>query len=422
MLLVAALPMAGWSQWSTREIARKVSKALVLLRTQDAGGQPLRQASAFLAASGIYVTNLHAFRGAARAEVQPVGNANTFPVGSVAAFDVRHDLCLFAVEGHPGGTALPLRNRDGPSVGDELMVGGNPLGLEGTFTKGIVSALRADMDLIQIDAAISPGSSGGPVVDMNGRVIGVASTTLVQGQNLNFAVPARFVAALSKNGKLTVAQAGALLIPDREKEGLSGSVGAVVTRQTCTVFNRDGTSYRIPGRITERRSYSPDGWLLEEETFTCGPFTAGQTVRRIRYIRDADGFILRTERSDGNNPPRTREWEREEAVELRARPGPAPDEGAAPGLVTVTLDARGRPERRSFNQGRGYHLYSYDSRGDLDQVQIFEGKDLYAITRFVYARDAQGNWIRKAPSHWLASLPDLGFVEDEAVTREIAYY
>jgi hypothetical protein len=422
ILLTAALPLTAWGQLSTREIAQRVSEALVLLQTQDPGGEPLRQASAFLVAPGIYATNLHAFRKAVRATVQPVGMEKVFPVRTVVGFDVGHDLCLFIVEGSSGGRPLSLRTRDGPSVGDELMAGGNPLGLEGTFTKGIVSALRRDMDLLQIDAAISPGSSGGPVVDMAGRVIGVASTSLVKGQNLNFAVPARFVAALPRNGKLTVAQAGALLIPDQEKEGLSGPVMAVVVRQICTVFNRDGTAYRIPGRVTERRSYSAEGWLLEEEAFTCGPFSAGQPVRRMTYIRDADGFILRTEHADGNGAPRTREWSREEAVELRARMGPSPVEGAAPKMVTVTMDVRGRPGRRSFNQGRAYHLYTYDARGDLEQMQIFEGKDLFAITRFAYTRDARGNWTRKVPSHWLASLPDLGFVEDEAVTREIAYH
>jgi S1-C subfamily serine protease len=75
---------------------------------------------------------------------------------------------------------------------------GNPGGLEGTFSQGIVSSLR-DLDglsLLQITAPISPGSSGGPIVDEKGEVVGVAVATFKGGQNLNFAVPAKYVALL----------------------------------------------------------------------------------------------------------------------------------------------------------------------------------------------------------------------------------
>jgi len=74
-------------------------------------------------------------------------------------------------------------------VGDTVLVAGNPKGLEATFSRGIVSAIRSNPDLIQIDAPISAGSSGGPVVNESGEVIGVATSSLTQGQNLNFAAP-----------------------------------------------------------------------------------------------------------------------------------------------------------------------------------------------------------------------------------------
>lgn len=79
---------------------------------------------------------------------------------------------------------------------------GNPFGLEGTVADGIVSAVRDVSDfgrIIQITAPISPGSSGSPVVNMKGEVVGVATFQLMEGQNLNFAIPSERIANLELN-------------------------------------------------------------------------------------------------------------------------------------------------------------------------------------------------------------------------------
>jgi S1-C subfamily serine protease len=79
-----------------------------------------------------------------------------------------------------------------------VFVVGNPRGLEGTFSQGMVSSIRGldSGTLLQITAPISAGSSGGPVLDVLGNVIGVAVATIREGQNLNFAVPTNYLAAL----------------------------------------------------------------------------------------------------------------------------------------------------------------------------------------------------------------------------------
>jgi hypothetical protein len=84
------------------------------------------------------------------------------------------------------------------AVGDEVFVAGNPQGLEGTFSQGIVSGIR-DVEsgtLLQITAPISPGSSGGPVLNSEGKVVGISVATFTSGQNLNFAIPANYLASL----------------------------------------------------------------------------------------------------------------------------------------------------------------------------------------------------------------------------------
>lgn len=79
------------------------------------------------------------------------------------------------------------------NVGDEIVVIGNPMGLQNTISKGTISAIRdiEDTKIIQITAPISPGSSGGPLLNNNSEVIGI-TTFLVEGQNLNFAIPIEY--------------------------------------------------------------------------------------------------------------------------------------------------------------------------------------------------------------------------------------
>src|SRR5207248_11758035 len=84
-------------------------------------------------------------------------------------------------------------------AGESFVVIGNPYGLEGSVSNGIVSAVRQISGygkIIQITASISPGSSGSPVVNMLGQVIGVATLQAAEGQNLNFAVPAERISQL----------------------------------------------------------------------------------------------------------------------------------------------------------------------------------------------------------------------------------
>jgi S1-C subfamily serine protease len=87
-----------------------------------------------------------------------------------------------------------------PKIGDDIMVAGSPQGLEGTISKGIISSIRKfdpyDYELIQISAPISEGSSGGPVVNSSGELIGISVSGMKEGQNLNFAVPVKYISHL----------------------------------------------------------------------------------------------------------------------------------------------------------------------------------------------------------------------------------
>jgi hypothetical protein len=93
---------------------------------------------------------------------------------------------------------LKLGHSDTAVEGQRVLVIGNPHGLQGTVSDGLIAAFRDNRSMIQITAPISPGSSGSPVLDESGEVIGVATLIEVDGQNLNFAIPVESVnAALS---------------------------------------------------------------------------------------------------------------------------------------------------------------------------------------------------------------------------------
>jgi hypothetical protein len=215
----------------------------------DAGGEPVSIASGFFFTpekigaafreaglpTATVVTNLHAVKWATSVVIKPYGIEARLPVVEVLGYDLIHDLCLLEIAPQAFGE---LRLATSPiRVGDPVYVIGNPKGLEGTFSSGIVAAIRGNE--IQIDAPISPGSSGGPVLNSAGQVVGVAASSIVGGQNLNFAVPARFVADMPPPGLLRVEDVGALAISDREYEHLKGPVRAFTEMATDIRYRAD---------------------------------------------------------------------------------------------------------------------------------------------------------------------------------------
>lgn len=185
---------------SARQLAQSTFPSVVLLVMQDANGQPVSLGSGFFVADGIIVTNLHVVRGTSSGQVKLVGQTRTYAIRGVVGINANADIVLLEV---PGANAPPLELSRGTdlAVGDVVYAVGNPEGLEGTFSQGIVSGLRGSGPdkLLQITAPISPGSSGGPIINSRGEVVGVAVATFREGQNLNFAVPASYVVPLLKD-------------------------------------------------------------------------------------------------------------------------------------------------------------------------------------------------------------------------------
>jgi putative serine protease PepD len=169
---------------------------------------------------GLIVTNDHVVEGASQVQVK-IGTSDSAQPATVVGADPSRDLALLKVDASNLPT-LSLGDSSSVSVGDPTYAIGNPFGLDHTLTTGIVSALQRSLQApdgakisgaIQTDAALNPGNSGGPLLDADGKVIGVnsqiqtGSTNGAEGGNvgIGFAIPANTVKSFiseAKAGKL----------------------------------------------------------------------------------------------------------------------------------------------------------------------------------------------------------------------------
>jgi V8-like Glu-specific endopeptidase len=195
--LIVVLVSYPAAQETVAEVVKRSSDAVVLIVISNSSGQETALGSGFLiSADGEIVTNYHVIREAHSAIVR-LSNGAFFPVNGVLASDADKDLAIIKV----GGKNLPfltLGDIDKVHIGDHVVAIGSPLGLEGTVSDGVVSAIRdvESKKWIQTTAPVSHGNSGGPLLDLNNNVVGVITWGVQEGQNLNFAATCSEVKAL----------------------------------------------------------------------------------------------------------------------------------------------------------------------------------------------------------------------------------
>jgi tetratricopeptide (TPR) repeat protein len=200
--LIVCSPLAAINLASPQdilpELVRRIKPSAVAIETYDSRGEKLSRGSGFFIEIDRIVTNRHVIEGAYRAEIHS-STGTVYPVKGVLAVDAEGDLAVLKIDA-PSTYVRPLPlDKTSPQEGESVVVIGNPLGLEGSVTNGIVSAVR-DIPtfgrIIQITAPISAGSSGSPVVNMHGQVIGIATLQITGGQSVNFAIPSERISQL----------------------------------------------------------------------------------------------------------------------------------------------------------------------------------------------------------------------------------
>ncbi len=239
---------------SGAEIYKKSSPAVVLIDLYDLKGQVSKQGSGFLVSpDGKILTNYHVIAHSKQATVR-LANGDAYDTVDVIDIDKRKDIALIKIKA-VDQPYLTLGRSASVQIGDTVFSLSNPLGvLQNTLSQGIVSGIRQGdgYRYFQISAPISPGSSGGPIFDSNGQVVGIAVLTIEGGQNLNFAVPIDYAKGLltsnmsrplasiyepetesAKSGGTTASETASPSIPDQMKQDSIGYLESKIGKWTA---------------------------------------------------------------------------------------------------------------------------------------------------------------------------------------------
>ncbi|MBA7529487.1 Cell division coordinator CpoB [subsurface metagenome] len=183
---------------SAETIYEENNKATVVIITNDKNGQLLAQGSGFIVRSdGAIVTNLHVISDATSIKIK-THTGKYLEVIGILYVDSSNDVVILKAKGE-NLPVVTIGNSEQIKIGEKVYVIGSPMGLENTISEGIVGGIRKTSKIsnkrkvIQISAPVSHGSSGGPVFNARGKVIGIATSMLKGAQNINFAMPVNVV-------------------------------------------------------------------------------------------------------------------------------------------------------------------------------------------------------------------------------------
>lgn len=176
------------NEMNVSDITENARRSIVMIVVYDITGKVKGQGSGFFIAPRQILTNSHVVEGAYSIAI--FADSNYYDYIAILKQDKDIDVALLEVE-YRGESFLNLEIDQILRPGQRIIAIGYPLGLEQTISDGLISAVRATSDqyqIIQITAPISPGSSGGPLLNLYGNVIGITTATMEEGQNLNFAI------------------------------------------------------------------------------------------------------------------------------------------------------------------------------------------------------------------------------------------
>ncbi len=187
----------GTTVLSTKDIAKN-KDAVAYIKTFDEDGKQLASGSGFnIKSDGIIVTNYHVISGASSITCT-INNNENFDVDYILNYSILKDIAILKLKEATNLPVVLLGDSDKIELAEDVVAIGNPLEFQNTVTTGIISGIRNmfGIDYIQTSASISPGSSGGPLFNSYGAVIGITSMTILDSQNINFAVPINSVKKL----------------------------------------------------------------------------------------------------------------------------------------------------------------------------------------------------------------------------------
>jgi S1-C subfamily serine protease len=284
-----AEPLDAYSQ-VVSSVARELTPRVASVRVRQGGREGSGSAVVFTA-DGFLLTNAHVVGAARDGTVAFVDGTTT--AFRVAGVDPLSDLAVIRADGSTPPAAT-LGDSDGLVVGQLVVAVGNPLGLSGSVTAGVVSALGRSLparsgsavrmieDVIQTDAALNPGNSGGALADARGRVVGI--NTAVAGIGLGLAVPInsttrRIIAALMRDGRVRRAFLGLVTNPVPVPASLRERTGRREALRVAEV---------VPGSPADQAGLRRGDLVL---TAAGAPVKEAQSLQRLMFA-DAIGRPL----------------------------------------------------------------------------------------------------------------------------------
>lgn len=288
---------------TAEQVYAACSPAVFYIEVYDATKTLLGTGSGFfISADGKAVTNYHVIEDASYATVTLADGQTTYDVAGVYDYDTAQDVALIKVNGKNFPYLTP---GDASSIvgGAKVYAIGSPLGLSNTISEGIISNVSRTLDgtnYIQITAAISPGSSGGALLNSAGKVIGITSAGIQNGQSLNFAVPYSDAAKLSASSLKTLSQAlaglngaSAAFYPSSSSVTVKAGESTSVTL-TQTFAGASTAGYTLSNRQAARvrwGSWSSDGRTVP---LVITGLTAGETDVQLTLYGNNSAVLAQT--------------------------------------------------------------------------------------------------------------------------------
>jgi hypothetical protein len=255
------------------DIFKKCSPAVFYIVIYDIKDTKIKTGSGFfIDSSGLAVTNYHVVNGASKAVIT-TADGKEYNVSGIYDYDKNKDLALIKVDGE-NFPYLELADSDKAVTGASVYAIGSPMGYKNSFSAGIISSASRDVEgktFIQTTAAISPGSSGGALLDKSGKVIGVTTATASNAQNVNLALPINQINDYEKT-KLVTLQS---ILPDTKYYDDYypmpdfGAYAKTAIYQTVTDENSKSYYYKVSDlSVKVEDAFNGYTELLEQNTFS----------------------------------------------------------------------------------------------------------------------------------------------------------
>jgi len=223
----------------------------------------------FISKNGYMITNSHVLDNYQYFVIMN-DNFETYNVKRILMNDIKNDIAVLEVDIPPDKTHPLIFSMLTPEVGQDILAIGTPEGMMYTMSTGIISGLRSIpdyADYIQFDAAISPGSSGGPLLNMKGEVIGIVKSYLNDqaAQNINFAIPSYKIFEILKSYGISIASSSMAHAVTQETQKIDINVSPTPPKKTAEDYYNSALFYINQGRYEEAIEACKQAILLNSD-------------------------------------------------------------------------------------------------------------------------------------------------------------